>query len=104
MSHGVGVGVGLTVPAAVSVKEVAAAGQDVILAQLADACGSKVREYVAVTGAGANSHPRPLLSRQLHVRNERSTTTCMSRNTYHALLSAHQERQTQGAVASIEGQ
>ena len=45
----VGVGVSLAVPAAVSVKEVAAAGEDAFLAQLAEARGSKVKEYVAVT-------------------------------------------------------
>ena len=36
-------------------KEVAAAGKDAFLAQLADERGSKVREYVAVTGTGTDS-------------------------------------------------
>ena len=55
----VGVEFSLTAPAAVSVKEAAAAGEDAFLAQLADARSSKVREYVAVTGAGADSLSLP---------------------------------------------
>ena len=55
----VGMGVSLAAPAVVSVKEVAAAGKDAFLAQLADARGSKVKEYVAVTGAGADSFSLP---------------------------------------------
>ena len=53
----VGVEVSLTASAAVSVKKVAAAGEE---AQLADARGSKVREYVAITGAGADCCRRQL--------------------------------------------
>ena len=58
----VGVGISLTALEAVSAKEVAAAGKDAFLAQLADMRSSKVREYVAVTGrggAGANSLSLP---------------------------------------------
>ena len=55
----VGVGVSLAAPAAVSVKEVAADGEDAFLAQLATARGSKVEEYVAVTGAGADNLSLP---------------------------------------------
>ena len=71
----VAVGVSLAAPAAVSVKEVAAAGEDAFLAQLADACGSKVKEYVAVTGAEADSLSLPAYLVAIPQRSRRRALT-----------------------------
>ena len=71
----VGVGASLAAPAAVSVKEVAAAGEDAFLAQLADARGSKVKEYVAATGAGSDSLSLPVCLAAIPQRSRRRALT-----------------------------
>ena len=58
-----------------SVKEVAAAGEDAFLAQLADARGSKVKEYVAVTGAGADNLSLPAYLTAIPQRSRRRALT-----------------------------
>ena len=71
----VGVGVSLAAPAAVSVKEVAADGEDAFLAQLSDARGSKVKEYVAVTGAGTDNLSLPAYLAAIPQRSRRRALT-----------------------------
>ena len=71
----VDVGVSLAAPAAVSVKEVAAAGEDAFLAQLSDARGSKVKEYVAVTGAGTDNLSLPAYLAAIPQRSRRRALT-----------------------------